>query len=40
MSAGPTIQSFLPQISPWVESLATTPLAVFVNGPKFGYASW
>jgi len=24
----------------WVEGLATTPLSLFVNGPKFGYASW
>lgn len=40
MSGGLTFQHFFPQASPWVESLATTPLALFVNGPKFGYASW
>src|SRR6185437_7444603 len=40
MSAGPTFQTIFPQISPWVESLSTSPIAVFVNGPKWGYASW
>jgi hypothetical protein len=40
MSGGPTFQHFFPQASSWVESLATTPVSVFVNGPKFGYASW
>ncbi len=40
MSGGPTFQHFFPQASSWVEGLATTPVSVFVNGPKFGYASW
>jgi len=40
MSGGPTLQHFFPDAAPWVESLATTPLSLFVNGPKFGYASW
>jgi len=40
MSAGPTLQSFFPQASHWVDGLAATPIAAFVNGPKFGYASW
>jgi hypothetical protein len=40
MSGGLTFQHFIPQIEPWVESLATSPLAVFVNGPTWGYASW
>jgi hypothetical protein len=35
-----TLQHFFPQIQPWVEGLANEPLAQFVNGPKFGYASW
>jgi hypothetical protein len=38
--SGMTIQHFLPQIQPWVEGLANEPLAMFVNGPQFGYASW
>ncbi|MFL5294804.1 MAG: DUF6644 family protein [Phenylobacterium sp.] len=40
MSGGPTLQHFFPDAAPWVESLATTPFALFVSGPKFGYASW
>ncbi len=40
MSGGLTFQSLIPQASPWVESLATSPVAVFVNGPTFGYATW
>src|SRR3982751_6432566 len=40
MSDGLTLQHFFPQAASWVEGLATTPLAVFVNGPTFGYASW
>jgi hypothetical protein len=40
MSGGLTFQHFFPQASPWVESLSTSPVALFVNGPKFGYASW
>lgn len=40
MSAGPTFQSFFPQASSWVEGLGATPIALLVNGPKFGYASW
>ncbi len=40
MSGGPTLQHFFPQASHWVDGLATSPLAVFVNGPTFGYASW
>lgn len=35
-----TLEHFFPQAKAWVDSLATSPLAVFVNGPKFGYASW
>jgi hypothetical protein len=35
-----TIQHFLPQIQPWIEGLANEQPAIFVNGPKFGYASW
>ncbi|MBS0361944.1 MAG: hypothetical protein JSR98_11215 [Proteobacteria bacterium] len=35
-----TFQHFFPQASSWVDGLATSPLAVFVNGPRFGYASW
>ncbi len=35
-----TFQQLLPKLQPWVEGLATTPVAVFVNGPTFGYASW
>lgn len=35
-----TFQHFFPQASAWVDSLATSPVAVFVNGPRFGYASW
>jgi hypothetical protein len=38
--SGMTIQHFLPQIQPWVEGLANEQPAIFVNGPKFGYASW
>jgi hypothetical protein len=40
MSDGLTLQHFFPQATSWVEGLATTPLAVFVNGPTFGYATW
>jgi hypothetical protein len=40
MSAGPTFQSFFPQISSWVDGLANTPVATFVKGPTWGYASW
>ena len=40
MSGGPTLQHFFPQASSWVEGLAATPVSVFVNGPKLGYASW
>jgi hypothetical protein len=40
MSDGLTLEHFFPQAAPWVEGLATTPVAVFVNGPTFGYASW
>lgn len=40
MSGGPTFQNFFPQIGPWVDSLATTPVAIFVKGPTWGYASW
>ena len=38
--SGLTIQTLLPQIQPWVEGLANEQPALFVNGPKFGYASW
>ena len=40
MSGGLTLQHFFPQAKDWVDSLATSPVAVFVNGPQFGYASW
>ncbi|HEY3950937.1 DUF6644 family protein [Phenylobacterium sp.] len=40
MSGGLTFQHLFPQASHWVDGLATSPVAVFVNGPKFGYASW
>ena len=40
MSGGLDFQHFFPQIEPWVESLATTPVSVFVKGPTWGYASW
>jgi hypothetical protein len=40
MSGGPTLEHFFPQAASWVEGLATSPVAVFVNGPKLGYASW
>lgn len=40
MSGGLTLQHFFPQAAAWVESLATTPMALLVSGPKFGYASW
>jgi hypothetical protein len=40
MSGGLTFQHFLPQAAHWVDGLATTPVALFVSGPKFGYASW
>src|SRR6201996_7814828 len=40
MSGGLTFQHFCPQASGWVEGLAATPISLFVNGPKFGYASW
>jgi hypothetical protein len=40
MSDGLTLQHFFPQAGPWVESLATTPIALFVSGPTFGYATW
>jgi hypothetical protein len=38
--SGVTIQHLIPQIGPWVENLANVPPATWVNGPKFGYASW
>ena len=38
--SGVTFQTLLPQIQPWVEGLANEPPATWVNGPKFGYASW
>ncbi len=40
MSGGLTFQHFFPQASHWVDGLATTPMALMVSGPKFGYASW
>src|ERR1700704_6684542 len=40
MSEGLTFQHFFPQAAPWVDGLATTPLALFVSGPTFGYATW
>jgi len=40
MSDGLTLEHIFPQAAAWVEGLATTPLSLFVNGPKFGYASW
>jgi hypothetical protein len=40
MSGGLTFQYLFPQASAWVEGLAATPVSRFVNGPKFGYASW
>ncbi|HZZ31941.1 MAG TPA: DUF6644 family protein [Phenylobacterium sp.] len=40
MSGGLTFEHLLPQASAWVETLGTSPVALFVNGPKFGYASW
>ena len=40
MSGGLTFQHLFPQAKDWVDGLATSPVAVFVNGPKFGYASW
>jgi len=40
MSGGLTLQHFFPQAKNWVDGLATSPMAVFVNGPQFGYASW
>src|SRR5258708_3474246 len=40
MSDGLTLQHFFPQAAPWVDGLATTPLALFVSGPTFGYATW
>lgn len=40
MSGGLTFQQLFPQAKDWVDGLATSPVAVFVNGPKFGYASW
>ena len=40
MSGGLTFQYLFPQASSWVDGLAATPVSRFVNGPKFGYASW
>jgi hypothetical protein len=40
VSGGLTLEHFFPQAKDWVDGLATSPVAVFVNGPKFGYASW
>lgn len=34
------LEHFFPLAKPWVESLANIPPATWVNGPKFGYASW
>jgi hypothetical protein len=35
-----TLEHFFPHAKDWVDGLATSPVAVFVNGPTFGYASW
>ena len=40
MSGGLTFQNLFPQAKDWVYGLATSPVAIFVNGPQFGYASW
>jgi hypothetical protein len=40
MSDGLTLQHFFPQAASWVDGLATTPVALFVSGPTFGYATW
>lgn len=37
---GVTFQHLLPHLQPWVDGLANEPPATWVNGPKFGYASW
>src|ERR1700761_3394806 len=34
------LEHFFPHAKPWVDNLANTPLAMFVNGPKFGFATW
>jgi hypothetical protein len=38
--SGLTFQYFVPQAKDWVDGLANSPVALFVNGPTFGYASW
>jgi hypothetical protein len=34
------LEQIFPHAKPWVDSLATTFPATWVNGPKFGFASW
>jgi hypothetical protein len=38
--AGVTLEQLLPHLRPWVEGLANEFPATWVNGPKFGFASW
>jgi hypothetical protein len=34
------LEQIFPHAKPWVDSLATTFPATWVNGPQFGFASW
>lgn len=34
------LEELFPHAKPWVDGLATTFPATWVNGPKFGFASW
>jgi hypothetical protein len=38
--SGLALQHVFPQAKDWVDGLANSPVALFVNGPTFGYASW
>lgn len=34
------LEDLFPHAKPWVDSLANIPPATWVNGPKFGFATW
>jgi len=34
------LEHIFPHAKPWVDNLANIPPATWVNGPKFGFASW
>jgi hypothetical protein len=34
------LEQLFPHAKPWVDNLANIPPATWVNGPKFGFATW